>query len=410
MLLRHLQRATFATKRLPLEKQRAFVDVVRVFRDLQAPTSDYTLLPAVFRVPDAAPWPPAAWSTTVSVYHVRAAYEQGTLAPEIIDELKQLRFVWRQREHVWERNLEALEAYKARFGSLHIVPSFTIAADDTSWPKDLRGLQLGMVVYSFRRLAQQGALPIAKRRVLDAMGFVWHVRVWQWEKKLLALATYRKIYGNLHVPRDFVVPVHDGWPPEIWQLRLGDAVATFRHHADALPSERMDALNALDFVWDMNEAEWDRKLRALTTYKALYGHVDVPQGFLVPEDDLEWPRDVWEMELGHVVANLRASETLSDERRAALNALGFAWQYFEAEWARKLQALAHYKALYGTTNVPTTFTVPQNDKRWPDRLWWMPLGLIVQRLRAQRHDGLTDARRADLDRLGFAWTRNKQTS
>ncbi|OQR86676.1 hypothetical protein ACHHYP_10271 [Achlya hypogyna] len=403
------QRSFSSAPKLSLERQRSFVDVVRVFRELQAPTSDFTRLPANFVVPDAEPWPVAARGTTVVPFFMRAAYEAGTLAPEVVHELANLNFVWRQRDHLWQRNLAAFDQYRAINGHLDVPIDFTVAAEDEAWPKDLRGLPLGMVVHSLRQQALKDKLPQAKRAVLEEMGFAWRAQESLWERKLLALTTYNKVYGNLKVPRQFVVPVHDGWPRQVWHLRLGDIVAALRHHHARLPPAKKRALDALGFVWDYLEAEWARKLLALRTFKTLYGHTDVPHSFVVPEDDLEWPQEVWELELGCAVANLRTDD-LSDDRKAALDDLGFAWRYRESEWLRKELALKRYRELFGDLDVPRNFLVPRDDKAWPERLWWMPLGQIVRQIRRSRRSGMLPDRVAALDAIGFEWTRRRRAS
>ncbi|OQS00260.1 hypothetical protein THRCLA_06093 [Thraustotheca clavata] len=388
-------------KRLPLSKQRDFVDVARVFRQLQAPTSDFTLLPATFRVPEHSPWPETSQGSTITSFHFRAAYEQGTLAPEIVQELAAINFVWRQRDYVWDRNIVAFKKYKNLHGHLDIPIDYVVPQDE-NWPKDVRGLKLGMVVHSFRRLWLQKKLPKEKTQILDNIGIIWHVPSITWSRKLLALKTYRKIYGNAKVSRHFIVPVHDGWPKEIWHLRLGDVVAMWRCYANALTPDQVQALDSIGFIWELQESEWNRKLLALRTYKQLYGHVDVPKSFIVPEDDIEWPDELWEYELGKVVASLRQAE-LTPERQAEITSLGFTWKYQSNEWAKKLKAFQCYKKIYGDLNIPRHFQVPRHDKLWPEELWWMPLGQITRQLRARKHKGLTAERREQLDAIGFEW-------
>ncbi|EQC33663.1 hypothetical protein SDRG_08767 [Saprolegnia diclina VS20] len=77
-------------------------------------------------------------------------------------------------------------------------------------------------------------------------------------------------------------------------------------------------------------AQWAATLRVLHIFRALYGHLRVPQSFTVPSHDLRWPRDLCGAHVGHMVKNLRARAKhwvgpAAQERVATLDALGFVW-------------------------------------------------------------------------------------
>lgn len=73
---------------------------------------------------------------------------------------------------------------------------------------------------------------------------------------LLALETYKKIYGDLLVPQPFAVPDADSseskdWPKETWGLRLGARVNAIRSQGTFVNTnpERRQVLDDLGFVW-----------------------------------------------------------------------------------------------------------------------------------------------------------------
>ena len=153
---------------------------------------------------------------------------------------------------------------------------------------------------------QQAFASMQRREQLDQMGFVWCSKSWAWETFVLALRTYRDLYGmgaasapkgtqHPHlitgVPVSFVVPERGSkaaqrWPPRTHGLALGAKV--FRIGTQGLgkgeppPEVRAAELNALGFVWDKREAQWEQVLAALRAYKALHGDVAVPEHFVVP--------------------------------------------------------------------------------------------------------------------------------
>jgi hypothetical protein len=84
---------------------------------------------------------------------------------------------------------------------------------------------------------------------------------------------------------------------------------------------------------------------------------------------------------------------------ARLEALGGAWDTLEAAWEAQLARLAAYKAEHGDCIVP---------KRWaedPQRGTWVRNQRRCKKAldRGDPNQGMTAARAARLEALGFAW-------
>jgi hypothetical protein len=82
-----------------------------------------------------------------------------------------------------------------------------------------------------------------------------------------------------------------------------------------------------------------------------------------------------------------------------LDELGFVWDPFETDWAEGLRYLTIYKAREGHCRVPVEHK--ENGFRlgsWADR----------QR-QSNRQETLPEARRQQLDELGFVWVLSKRT-
>jgi hypothetical protein len=56
-------------------------------------------------------------------------------------------------------------------------------------------------------------------------------------------------------------------------------------------SARRDALDSVSFVWGRLQSRFNLLLEALVIYKQLYGTVEVPSIFIVPDED-PWPEAV----------------------------------------------------------------------------------------------------------------------
>jgi hypothetical protein len=148
-----------------------------------------------------------------------------------------------------------------------------------------------------------------------------------------------------------------------------------------------------------NDAGWEAQLVKLKMYKRKRGDCNVPQC---------WAEDP---PLGSWVHSQRKFKKALDRgapwsemtaaRVTKLDALGFTWELLAAGWEAKLAKLEAYKRRHGDCNVP---------KGWAED---PPLGGWVnsQRVLKKKLDrgnpspGMTAARVAKLDALGFAWTR-----
>ena len=131
---------------------------------------------------------------------------------------------WRgARRYVAPAVLSALGEYGARHGHVRVPKSFVVP-DGDDWAGEAHGLQLGKQVSKLRAKKQKGALSQGDGAALDALGFVWSIPEWQWQRVLQSLAVYKELHGDLEVPYKFVVPSAAPWPAEAWGLKLGSRV------------------------------------------------------------------------------------------------------------------------------------------------------------------------------------------
>jgi hypothetical protein len=142
---------------------------------------------------------------------------------------------------------------------------------------------------------------------------------------------------------------------------------------------------------------WEQHLASLRAYKCRHGDCSVPQ------------RSVEDPPLGRWVDHQRACKKLLDRgepcrgmtaaRAAKLEALGFAWDLLGASWEAQLAKLKAYKRLHGDCNVSQGWAEDLKLGRWVNS----------QRQSKKKLDGgepskgMTVARAAKLDKLGFAW-------
>ena len=96
---------------------------------------------------------------------------------------------------------------------------------------------------------------------------------------------------------------------------MGSWVSNQRQGKEQLTPERLDQLNALGFVWDAINAQWEEGFKHLVAYKDEFGNCLVPKRFKFNDFNLgRW-----------VGAQRLYKEQLTPERLDRLNKLGFVW-------------------------------------------------------------------------------------
>jgi hypothetical protein len=148
-----------------------------------------------------------------------------------------------------------------------------------------------------------------------------------------------------------------------------------------------------------NRYEYESIKAALLKYQDMYGDMLVPQRFIVPVNDINWPEDTLGINLGAAVSFIRRGQSYP-ERKEDLEMIGFDFNPQTSGYLYKSvkAALVSYQELNGHMLVPREFTVPAGDVRWLKETRGMKLGLIVSNLRSQ--NSYAD-HREDLESIGF---------
>jgi hypothetical protein len=147
------------------------------------------------------------------------------------------------------------------------------------------------------------------------------------ERVFKALSDYKVVHGDVVVPHKFVVPRCDAaYSENAWGLNLGVNLHHIR--VNGVYSEHRDRLEALGVNFDVNRYDgrgFDVIYSALDAYKAVHGNLLVPQKFVVPQDDVNYPPETWGIKLGRNVSNIRNKGVFS-EHRIKLEELGLVFK------------------------------------------------------------------------------------
>lgn len=134
-------------------------------------------------------------------------------------------------------------------------------------------------------------------------------------------------------------------------------------------------------MWDPLTAQWEEGFSALQSYHQREGHCRVSTN----HHEHGYRLGTWVSEQRY------RKDTMSPERCQRLDALGFVWDPFTAQWEEGIHFLEIFHQREGHCRVP------QNHREQGYRLGqWVG----VQR---KKKDTMSPERRQRLDTLGFVW-------
>ncbi len=280
----------------------------------------------------------------------------------------------------YESAVTALNVYHSQHSHL-IMPRKYVVQTSDCYPKEWHGVDLAGTVYDMKwwlRHVKQRPDRVAE---LNELGFVWERLQPEWNLILEALITYRTLNDDLLVPSKFVVPFGDSeWSRSTWGISLGKVVYRIRSRGDFLRGnnspKRRRQLEALGFVWDVQEHLFDVFCSALHLYARnevkvnaprRAGALKVPSQFVVPATK-DWPRSLWGYPLGVKCTAVRQKELYikgNPERMKLLANIGFHTGGNDSlSWLEVVHAAAVYSQMHDRNlDVPQNFVVPAPPRK-----------------------------------------------
>jgi superfamily II DNA or RNA helicase len=304
------------------------------------------------------------------VVNQRQARKANRMPQERIEALDALGFVWDPHGGNFARGLAALTAFVGEHHHAE-VPSDYVTSD---------GFRLGGWVNARRQDRKKDRLADERITALDALGFVWDVLAETFARGMAALEEFKRAHRHTRVPEDHLAD--SGFPLGLWVGHMRQMRRQGR-----LAIERIEALDQLDFTWDVRADGYSRGLAALEAFVAGHGHARVSKDHLTDDG----------FPLGQWVYNRRRERNLgqlSDDRTVQLDALGFSWDPAGEDFTGGLATLAAFVAENGHARVPKDHVTAEG----------FDLGKWVLERRSARGRGrLTDEQICALDALGFIW-------
>jgi len=299
---------------------------------------------------------------------------QARLAPERIEDLNHLGFVWDANKYIWETGFRYLLAYKKEFGDCLVTKSY-------------QHLDYNLAGWVTEQRSNKNKHKLTPDRIkrLNELGFVWNVRELAWETGFKFLCTYRQEFNNCLVPDK----------SQYNSFSLGTWVSKQRQRASKLTSGQFNRLDGLGFIWDVKTSKWEKGFQYLLAYKEEFGDCLVPRSY----EHLDYDLSAW------VNRQRYYKKGLSLERVNRLNELGFAWTainiLMDSRWEKAFHHLLAYKKEFGGLAVPARY---RTDDSFALGGW------VLRHRKCYKEGDLEPEKVKRLEEIGFIWKIRESSS
>jgi hypothetical protein len=197
-----------------------------------------------------------------------------------------------------------------------------------------------------------------------------------WKTRYNELLEFKREFGDCRVPKEYKA-----------NLQLGTWVYHQRRYfkCKSLSKDRIALLNQIGFTWEMNrEDNWMKRYGELVEHKRELGHCNVLTSYKANPSLAYW-----------VFAQRRLfkSKSLSKDRIARLNQIGFTWEINrKVDWIEQYNELVEYKFKVGDCNVPGKY------KANPSLAYWVHMQRKLFKSKSLSRDQI-----AKLNQIGFTW-------
>jgi len=252
----------------------------------------------------------------------------------------------RNREKTWFQMLQEMIAYKNEYGDCLVPVEFEKNPKLGKWVDRQRQQ------YRYLKEGKSSHLEPKRIEALEREGFVWSSYDLKWSNRYKELLAFKEIFGHCIVPRH--VKEYD----KLWAWVFKQKRAYSRKKKGLLSpitDERIQSLEKIGFVWDLQEEVWFRRLQELRDYRAYHGDCIVPKHHPSNENLGIWVE---------VQRRQRKLSHLSEKRIELLDKEHFVWDVFEFRWQRRFEELSEFFETNGHSNIPMQYAKTSPLTRW----------------------------------------------
>jgi hypothetical protein len=159
----------------------------------------------------------------------------------------------------------------------------------------------------------------------------------KWNERYSELIGFRNKHGHINVDKSKHPALNNFVQNQRKEYRRWQ-----RGEKSSMDERKVELLNNLLFVWDMNQQIWQSRYDELHQFKSDFGHVNVPIKYKT---------------LGQWVTKHRKAKragALSQSRVERLDEIGFIWDVKEWQFQRRLDQIKEFKETYGHIDIKVT--------------------------------------------------------
>ncbi len=178
-------------------------------------------------------------------------------------------------------------------------------------------------VKNIRQFYKRGTIEARRIDLLNQVGFEWENRRKQktFEERVKQVLAYKKLHGTLHVSQTC-----RGINQEEYSLSRWVNEMRRKYSEDRLPMSYISRLNKIGFIWNMEDARFEKRVTALKKFYKTHGNFDVPQSGRTKK-------------LGNWVAIMRSRGISTPRYKLWLDQIGFVWDGVRVRRERSLDKM-----------------------------------------------------------------------
>jgi superfamily II DNA or RNA helicase len=308
---------------------------------------------------------------------LRVAKKANRLLAEEIQQLDALDFIWdTTKKYRIENALRIFQSYYEEHGHLNIKRE-----------EKYQGENIGIMLMMLRVAKKDNRLSTDEIQKLKALNFVWDAGYKSvFENSFPLLQSYYEEHGHLNIK------LSDSYHGE----DIGKMVSAVRaaKKANRLSTDKIQQLNALDFIWDANKkSSFEEPLSLLQSYYKEHGHLNIKTS-----------EKHHGQNIGKIISGLRTTRKdnrISTDEIQQLDALGFVWDGTrKSAFENSFPLLNSYYQEHGHLNIML-----------PDKYEGENIGKMVYAIRdTKRLNRLSAEEIQKLDALNFIWDATKKST
>nr|CRH06329.1 Conserved protein of unknown function. Containing 8 helicase-associated domain [Candidatus Magnetococcus massalia] len=292
--------------------------------------------------------------------HQRKTKELQSLPATRIEALEAVGFDWDPAETHWQTMYQKLRQFKLANGHDEVPEPYEAEPELASWTRVQR------------RAGFLDKLNGAHRKQLEEIHFIWDLKAAHWQGMFEKLVTFKRMTGHDRVPEE-----HPGNPA----LHQWVTLQRRAYKAGKLEVEHIYPLEQIQFVWDLEEQDWQLMLARLKAFQEAKGN-------LLPDSESQPQLYQW----CDQQRKLYNKEKMPPEHQQMLSAIGFDWDPANTLWWQMHEQLSSYHQEQGHSHLPS-----QGETLDPLRSW------CGEQRKLYKNDKLAEDRLQALTQLDFVW-------